>query len=202
MGDAAKDRRLALVPDDDATLVARVREGDRSAFAALYRRHHRYVAGVAYRVFGDDDELEDTVQEVFLEAHRGLHTLSDPSRIRPWLVTIAVRRAQRRIGKRVRRRRVAAAVFSAGPRCGDPRDQQPVQVLYQALAQLEEKLRWPWILRQVEGYALAEVAEMCEVSIATVKRRIRKAQSRLDRRLPPGHAASLAAAQAEVSPRG
>jgi RNA polymerase sigma-70 factor (ECF subfamily) len=175
----------AVTPDDE-TLVARVLNGDQSAFSALYRKHVRYIAGVAYRIYGDDIELEDTVQEVFLEAHRGLSKLSDPKRLRPWLVTIAVRRSQKRIGKRVRRRALATAVGQAGPKCGDQRDQARVNALYEALDQIAEQLRVPWILRNIEGYSLAETAEICGISVATVKRRLNRAQSRIDRRLEGG----------------
>jgi len=175
----------AVTPDDE-TLVARVLQGDQSAFSALYRKHVRYLAGVAYRIYGDDVELEDTIQEVFLEAHRGLHSLSDPKRLRPWLVTIAVRRSQKRIGKRVRRRALASAVGQAGPTCGDQRDQARVNALYEALDQIAEQLRVPWILRNIEGYSLAETAEICGISVATVKRRLNRAQSRIDRRTQGG----------------
>jgi RNA polymerase sigma-70 factor (ECF subfamily) len=175
----------AVTPDDE-TLVARVLQGDQSAFSALYRKHVRYLAGVAYRIYGDDVELEDTIQEVFLEAHRGLHNLTDPKRLRPWLVTIAVRRSQKRIGKRVRRRALAAAVGQSGPKCGDQRDQARVNALYEALDQIAEQLRVPWILRNVEGYSLAETAEICGISVATVKRRLNRAQTRIDRRLEGG----------------
>ena len=142
--------------------------------------------GAADEAGRDDVELEDTIQEVFLEAHRGLHKLTDPKRLRPWLVTIAVRRSQKRIGKRVRRRALASAVGQAGPKCGDQREQARVNALYQALEQISEQLRVPWMLRNIEGYSLAETAEICGISVATVKRRLNRAQSRIDRRLEGG----------------
>ena len=55
--------RLTQVPDDDAALVARAAAGDDRAFGLLYRRHARYVAGVVFRLLGDESELDDVVRQ-------------------------------------------------------------------------------------------------------------------------------------------
>ncbi len=173
--------RLAEV--DDETLVARVLRRDEQAFTLLYRRHAGYLAGVAYRLFGEDSELDDTVQEAFLEAVRGLEKLQDPKRLRSWLVTITVRCVRRRIAKRQKRRRIVAGVTQVAAQSSDPSDRGPVDALYQALDQIPDKLRIPWVLHKIEGETLPEVARLCESSLSTIKRRIADADQRLSRRL-------------------
>src|SRR5262249_1334558 len=83
-----------VVPDD-ATLIAQATGGSERAFAALYHRHARYVAGVAYRLLGHDAELDDVVQEAFSDAARALGSLKDAAGLRKWLASIAVRRVHK-----------------------------------------------------------------------------------------------------------
>src|SRR5258708_2484860 len=69
---------------------------------AAFRRYSRYVAAVALRLLGRDDEVDDVVQEVFLAALRGMRRLREPEAVRGWLATVTVRIA----GRRLRRRRL------------------------------------------------------------------------------------------------
>jgi RNA polymerase sigma-70 factor (ECF subfamily) len=176
-------RPLAAVPTPDEVLVAQVLAGSDTAFRQLYARYARYVAGVVVRLMGDDLELDDVVQDTFVRAAERLSTLRSPAHVRPWLVTIAVRFARERLTRRRRRGRLRQAFFFAAPTASDPRDRAPAEELYAALDQLPEKLRIPWCLARVEGEKLEDVAVACDVSLATVKRRIQQAQQRLDRRL-------------------
>ena len=70
----------------------------------LFKRYASYVATIGIRLLGRDDELDDLVQEVFIEAYRGLHQLRSPDAVKAWLARITVRRATRRL----RRRRLRA----------------------------------------------------------------------------------------------
>jgi RNA polymerase sigma-70 factor (ECF subfamily) len=177
---------LTPVVDDDEVLVARVLRGDALAFRDLYGRHSRYVAGVVYRLMGDDAELEDIVQDAFVRAAERLPTLRVPSQVRAWLVTIAVRLTQSRLARRRRRSWIRQHLGRAAPTVSDPKDRAPADELYSALDQVPDKLRVPWVLHRVEGCRLEDVAAACGVSLATVKRRIADAQTRLDRRLGEG----------------
>jgi RNA polymerase sigma-70 factor, ECF subfamily len=174
---------LTRVVDDDAVLVSRVLRGDTAAFRDLYGRHSRYVAGVVFRLMGDDADLEDIVQDTFVRASERLLTLRAPAQVRAWLVTIAVRLTQSRLTRRRRRSWIRQQITPAAPTASDPRDRAPADELYSALDQVPDKLRVPWILHRVEGYRLEDVAASCGVSLATIKRRIADAQVRLDRRL-------------------
>jgi RNA polymerase sigma-70 factor (ECF subfamily) len=169
---------------DDATLVERAREGDEQAFASIYRRHSRYVAGVVLRLMGDASELDDVVQDTFVAAARGLGGLKEPEKVRSWLVTIAVRRVHRRLGQRSRRRLLGMEIArNAASFVSDPRTRREVDELYDVLGRIPPKLRVPWVLARVEGESLPKVAEACGVSLATVKRRVAEADTRIRRRL-------------------
>jgi RNA polymerase sigma-70 factor, ECF subfamily len=177
---------LTRVADDDEVLVGRVLRGDALAFRDLYGRHSRYVAGVVHRLMGDDAELEDIVQDTFVRAAERLPTLREPALLRAWLVTIAVRLTQSRLLRRRRRSWIRQQLGRAAPKASDPKDRAPADELYSALDQVPDRLRVPWILHRVEGFRLEDVAASCGVSLATIKRRIAEAQTRLDRRLGGG----------------
>ncbi|MDX2050852.1 MAG: RNA polymerase sigma factor [Polyangiaceae bacterium] len=174
-------QRPGSIADD--VLAVRAQAGDARAFSQLYRRHARYIAGVVFRMLGDAGELDDTVQETFVEAYRGLAGLQDPKLLRRWLVTIALRRVQRRLQARRRRIWLGLEVERQAPQISDPAERAQVDELYDALDRIGPKLRMPWMLARVEGQALTEVAEACGISLATAKRRIALAQEHLDRRL-------------------
>lgn len=170
------------IPLDEA-LVGRARQNDEAAFTALYQRHSRYVAGVVYRLLGDDAELDDIVQDTFVAAARHLDSLTNASAIRAWLVAIAVRRVHKQLSARKRRRFVLSNLFDLVAHRSDPEDRRQVDELYDALERLPVDLRVPWSLARIEELSLPEVAAACEVSLSTVKRRIADAEQRLNRRL-------------------
>lgn len=168
---------------DDAALVEQARRGDERAFAALYRRHVRYCAGVVYRITGNDGDVDDVLQEAFVDAALALDSLQEPAHFRAWLVRIVVNRLHKRMAKKKRFRFLTRAIELVMPQASDPNDQRKVDDLYEALDSISPDLRVPWVLHHVEGETLPEVAKMCDVSLATVKRRIADAESKLNRRL-------------------
>lgn len=177
------------VTADDAALVAQARAGQAGpaararAFETLYRRHVRYVAGVTYRLLGNDAEVDDVLQEAFLDAAGALGGLREPAEFRAWLVRIAIRRIYRRMARKRRWRWLQSAVQEVAPQVSDPHARQRVHELYEALGTLPAKLRIPWTLHTVDGETLPDVARLCDISLATAKRRVADAGARLDRRL-------------------
>lgn len=174
-------RAVPPVTDDDVTLVERAARGDQQAFATIYRRHARYVAGVAYRILGADGEVDDVVQETFVDAANGIRRIEDPARLKGWLARIAVRRVHRRLARRARMRWLGIELGRLGRPFSEPKDRERVDALYETLDKLSPKLRVPWILSHVEGESLPDVARLCGVSLATVKRRLSKAEERIRR---------------------
>lgn len=174
------------VPVDDARLVELVRGGDARAFTTLYHRHARYLAGVVFRLTGREPDVDDVLQETFLDAVGAIHQLRDPAGLRSWLAAIAVRRVHKRLSRRRRLRFLERAVELVAPKASDPHDQRRVDELYEVLETLAADVRVPWTLHHVEGETLPEVAALCGVSLATVKRRIADAEARIARRLQGG----------------
>jgi len=150
----------------------------------LFQRYAPYVATIGFRLLGHDHELDDLVQDVFVEAHRGLHQLRDAGAAKGWLARIAVRSATRRL-----RRRRLRAFFSLEAVSGHealvdaaatPEERAHIASTYRLLARLPVAQRVTWILRHIEGETLDGIAELCRCSKATVQRRIRAAQKTLE----------------------
>jgi RNA polymerase sigma-70 factor (ECF subfamily) len=174
--------RLSPVAPDDATLVARAAAGDERAFGQLYRRYARYVARIAFRLLGDEADVDDVVQDTFVDASHALGTLKDAATVRGWLATIATRKVARVIARRQRRRWLSGWLGRVSPAAASPVVEGEAYALYQALDRLSAERRIPWALHEIEGMTLPEVAATCGVSLATVKRRIAEAAELLEKR--------------------
>lgn len=163
-------------PIDDLDLVERLRRHDADAYRLLYARHARYLAGVVYRLLGGDHELEDVVQECFVDAVEGIGHLEQAARLRPWLVTIAVRKVNRVLLARRRRHKLASSFALVAPRSQRSTEEWSADDLRRALDGLAPELRVPWVLARVEQLELEDVARASSVSVATAKRRIAAAE--------------------------
>lgn len=153
----------------------------------LFREHSHYVAGVATRLLGRDDEVGDVVQDVFIQAMKDLPQLRNPDAARAWLAQIAVRTARRRLRKRRFReiflpRPEEAYAHIASPGVGPERATE-LRNVYRALDALGVDDRLAWVLRHIEGHPLEDAAQLCGCSLATVKRRVARADAQLRRRL-------------------
>ncbi|MEM6533189.1 MAG: sigma-70 family RNA polymerase sigma factor [Myxococcota bacterium] len=150
---------------------------------ALFRRYGAYVATIGMRILGRRDRAEDLVQEVFFEAHKRLHTIRDPNAAKSWLARIAVRKAYRQLKRRRFREWIGFEDLGADAEPSVPAgmdDRVLFTQLYDHLDRLPAQERIPWVLRNLDQMPLADVAEACDCSLATVKRRIAAAQASLD----------------------
>ncbi len=166
----------------DADLVRDVAAGQEGALAAVWRRHSDRVRRTLLAQLGHDDAVDDLLQEVFLAFSSNADRVSQPERLRSYLMAAAVRQARQVIRNRSRRRRWLG-VWADERRNDysrpsvDGRD--ALRRLREILGQLPERLRESFVLRFVDGLAAHEVAELRNVSLATAKRDIGKAQQRV-----------------------
>jgi RNA polymerase sigma-70 factor (ECF subfamily) len=156
----------------------------------IYRRYGRYVAAIILRLDGRATDVEDLVQDVFVEAAAGITRLREPEAIRGWLATIAVRTVRRRLRlRRVRQffgldRDVAEIGLAA--HVVSPVDRLLLRSVYRVLDEMSVEDRLAFSLHTIEGETLDEVAKLCDCSLATAKRRVARAQSMIEQRLSDG----------------
>lgn len=171
---------------DDAALLHGLRHGDHEAQTELFRRHAPLVERLLVRVLGWDAELEDLVQEVFLRALRGLPSLrGDHESLRPWLRRVTVYTARETLRRRRVRRMLGTPANGELPEQAadaiDPARLQALRSTRRLLERLPATEGIPLTLRFIDGMELTEVAAACDVSLATTKRRLRKARTRFQK---------------------
>lgn len=169
----------SVEPTADEDLATAIAAGDRNAEEELYRRYAPSVLGLATRLLRSHDEAMDVLQDTFVSAFRDIASLRDRSAFRGWIHRICVRLVHRKF----RRRRLLAllglhsgsgetSLESLADEAASPEARMELRWLDRALDDVNAAARAAWVLRNIEGYALEEVAQLCNCSLATAKRRI------------------------------
>src|SRR5262245_23124928 len=99
----------------DAALVLSARAGEEWAREAIFRRYAPMVNGLAYRVMGRDEDVDDLVQDAFVQALDGLDRLQEPQAFASWLASIVVRTAAKILRRRKLMRRLGLRRNDAPP---------------------------------------------------------------------------------------
>jgi RNA polymerase sigma-70 factor (ECF subfamily) len=187
--------RSGAGPSDAALVVAaRAREG--WAREALFRRYAPLVTGLAYRLMGRSNDLDDLVQDCFVQALESLDRLGDPQAFVAWLQAVVVRTASKTIRRQRLLRRLGFLrvepidISRFVSRDAPPDVTAELSAIYALIDELPTHVRVPLLLRRVEGHSLDEVAGLVGVSLATVKRRVLQGERYLESALGPGRAAA------------
>jgi RNA polymerase sigma-70 factor (ECF subfamily) len=170
-------------PETDRELVARARAGDLDAFAELVRRHETRVRGVLARLLDDDRDVDEALQDTFVQAWRSLDRFREESALFTWLYRIATNEALMRL--RRRRPPVTELDEAAEAEVVRPREDSVEaaassaelrDVLLESVRRLPLEYRAPLVLRDLEGLSNQEVADALGLSLAAAKSRIHRAR--------------------------
>jgi RNA polymerase sigma-70 factor, ECF subfamily len=175
-----------VAPVSVGELATRISRGDLWAEEAFYRRHVAGVSVVVRRLLGNSLDAEDVVQDAFVTAFEIWGQLRDPEQAGRWLLTIAIRKVHRRFRKRRLLRLLGldhttddATLETLGKPDATGEARAELALLDRSLARASAAERVAWMLRYVEGMGLDEIAELCDCSRATTKRRIAAANERV-----------------------
>ncbi len=155
--------------------------GDMQAFRRLYDQYVSYVRHNVARLVGPRPEVDDLIQDVFVEVHRSLDSFRKDSRFKTWLyrvtrnVTIDHLRKKKKTVELAELQPLRANARTLSKI--EARDQ--VKALYAVLDQVSAESREAFILFEVEELKLREIAEMTDTSINTVAARVRRTRERL-----------------------
>jgi len=170
-----------LTDDADALLVERFARGELTAFDHIVRRHRAQVAGLAHRLLGWPDDVDDVVQEVFLAALRGLPSFRGHSALATWLTRITINKC------RSHRRRwllsparwlnrgsagsngSARAVPQAPPADRPMLDLERFERVRRAIDRLPRRYREAVVLRYLEQMSIEAASEALSARPATVQ---------------------------------
>lgn len=184
----------------DEAIVHRIRHGEVALYEIVIRRHNQRLYRTIRAILRDDRDVEDVMQQAYVDAYRHLDQFRGAARFSTWLTRIAVNRA-------IRSGRGARRGLALVPAAGDAErtiERTPAPtidpehamyghelkvVLESSIEQLPEPFRLVFVMREVEGLSTTETAECLEINEETVKTRLHRAKrllrDHLDRRLGP-----------------
>lgn len=200
------------ITTEDAALVADLKAGSEEAFAVLIAQYHQPIYSLIARSLNDPADAADITQEVFIKVFRSIRGFHGEASLRTWLYRIALREAsnQRRWWSRHKKQEITIdspaeldsdaenSRLCLGATLADNADSpfdRAVQAevrehIESALSQLPEAFRTVVILREIEGFAYEEIAEILNVNLGTVKSRLTRGRTALRALLVTEHSTS------------
>lgn len=174
---------------DDATLVARARDGDVRAYEQLVRRYQGPMYRLAVRMLASVGDAEDVVQEVFLTAWRQLFRLQEDAAFVGWLYRTTTNRCLNVIRARKPHADVELDQHESSGSAGRPEraveTSAQLAALVSALDQLTGEQRACWLLREVHGRSYDEIADTIGTTSTAVRGRIARARAQLAEVMAP-----------------
>lgn len=192
------------IPSDEAALVAELKAGSERAFNQLIAQYHQPIYSVIARSLHDPADASDITQEVFIKVFRNVRSFHGESSLRTWIYRIALHEAsnQRRWWSRHKRQEIAMEApcggggrdpdcegepLSIGSTLADDHDSpfdyaahaEARERVEAALREVPEAFRTVVILREIEGFAYEEIAEILGVNLGTVKSRLTRGRAAL-----------------------
>jgi len=171
----------------DAEVVKRIRGGERPLFEILMRRHNQRLYRAARAVVKDEHEVEDVLQQAYVNAFTHLHQFEERSQFSTWLMRITLNEAFSRRRKlqqadREEKEGVMETVMSPQP---DPEHQAYARELHRVLEDavdaLPETYRTVFMLRDIEGLSTSETGEGLGLGDEAVKTRLHRARAMIRR---------------------
>jgi RNA polymerase sigma-70 factor (ECF subfamily) len=171
--------RWSLVSSDEE-LVARARQGDRTAFQALFLAHRGQTSRLLARLV-PHNEIEDVAQEVFLQVYRSLDAFRGDARFSTWLYRLTLNVARMHLRRQKSRPKLALVGKDEAGQLEQPSFQTPavdaerherLAALDRLLARLTDKKREALILHDFQGLSAEEISKLVETPVMTVRTRV------------------------------
>lgn len=165
----------------DAALVEAARNGGAWAYEALYKRHVQRAFALAVRLTGQRDAAWDVVQDSFVTAFGKLGKLRDPAAFSGWLRTTIVRTMLMSRRREKARKLNDHSVDLEGIAASDATAEERLAFVraLRWLSGIREPDKTIYLLRVVEGCEIQEIADLTDLSLATVKRKIARVEEHL-----------------------
>lgn len=193
------------IRSEETALVAQLKAGSEEAFAWLIATYHQPVYSLIARTIPAGSDAADVTQEVFVKIYRGISGFHGEASLRTWIYRIALHEAlnQRRWWTRHCRQEVTIETETGDCSEGQPlcikdtlidEQESPFDMaahsevrerIEAALRRIPQAFRAVVVLRDLEGFAYEEIAEILNVNLGTVKSRLMRGRAHLKAQLAP-----------------
>src|SRR5215475_11301565 len=192
---------MTTATQNEAAMIARILAGERELFHDLIRPYERMVYLTVFSILKNETEAEDAAQDAIVNAYRHLGSFRADARFSTWLVTIAINQARQKL------RRDKKIVFESVEETveeSEGGDYTPAfltdwreipleelerkelrEALQKAVAELPDKYRQVFSLRDIQGLNIQETSEALNMTVGLVKIRLRRARIMLQKTLVP-----------------
>lgn len=177
----------------DAELIYALQKQDTKSWKIVVERHQVQVYNVCYSFLQNAHDAEDLTQEIFIEVFKNAGKFRGDSKISTWLHRIAVNRSLNFLRNNKKRRfwteisnlltGEETSDFVSDNRADLLERKESTNQLYQAISSLPEKQRIAFTLNKLEELSYAEVAEIMELTLASVESLIHRAKLNLQKKL-------------------
>ncbi len=193
MAASSQDACAGILMDESGSLIARVRDGDKTAFRLIFERHHRLVLRFLYGMVGEHGLAEELTQETFMRAYRNIHSLRDEAMLSTWLCGIAKNAASNALRSR---RREVHTIEIDGEDTVELRSDKLLPdaqllntelsgVIRDALSRLGEDKRLVFTLKVLQQKSYEEIALITGASIPKLKTDLHRAKAEMRRLIRP-----------------
>ena len=172
---------------EDVLLVDRCLTGEPAATRELFRRHRSRVHGCLFRVLGSNRDMDDLLQEAFLQVFQSLRGWRAEASLATWVDRVSVRVAYRYLSQRGRRVPTevlvddeAAPAIDVGPGARRQLARDGVKRLYAVLDELSPAARLAFTLHEIDGRTLAETAALVGSTVTATKLRVWRARKKIE----------------------
>lgn len=187
--------------ENEAELLAALKEGNPAAYEQLVREHGGPMLLVARRFLGHQQDAEEVVQDAFLSAFKAIEGFEGNSKLSTWLHRIVVNAALMKL--RTKKRKPERPIEDLLPRFESDghrvkpepvwgitvdtavQDRENREVVRRSIGELPESYRTVLLLRDIEQLSTEETAARLDLSIAAVKTRLHRARQALKTLLDP-----------------
>jgi RNA polymerase sigma-70 factor (ECF subfamily) len=186
-------QEVVLQPVDP--LVQRCQAGDQAAFRELFTKYHSWVQGTVYHMVPTLADVDDVVQNVFLEVFRSIHRFEGRSRFTTWLTRLAInvalghrrkwrfwQRSEQAVTDEAKATGSATVEALKPPSPDDALHERRNRAAVQRLVQrLSPKKRSVFVLSEIQGLQAPEIAELLSIPSATVRTRLFHARKEFEK---------------------
>ena len=190
---------------EEAAILTELKAGSEEAFSWLIAQYHQPIYSLVARTVQNPSDAPDVTQDIFIKVFRGISGFHGDSSLRTWIYRIALHEAsnQRRWWSRHCRQEITIETEVGQTSAGQPiylKDRladehespfdfaahEEIRARVEAeLRQVAEPYRSTLVLRDIEGFAYEEIAEILNVNLGTVKSRLMRGRAQLKARLAP-----------------